>query len=181
MTVYYSLGTPFLKSATLSRLPMTCTSIARFQVSALASVTSQLNFPLDLSSAIVMGEIDREALCGVALTLNRFWNSALIGPVAEPSFPMLTIPIVLNFMTKPRPKPTDTLKFQFSATEDPSLTSTMAGGNSSAVSDVVLTGEGSNHVTLPPSEGEYFRSQLNYNNLCFRFYKNKNSFPLILN
>ena len=32
-------------------------------------------------------------------------------------------------------------------------------------------GVGSYHVTLPPSEGEYFRSQLNYNHSCLRFIK----------
>ena len=111
--LYYS------HAATLSSLPMTCTWITRFQVSALASFNSQLNSPLDLSSAIVMGKIDREVLCEVALTLNRFWNSALIGP-DEPSALMMTIPILLNFMTKPRPRPTDRLKFQFSVAEDPS-------------------------------------------------------------
>ena len=36
----------------------------------------------------------------------------------------------------------------------------MPGGSTSAVFDVALTGEGSYHVTLPPSEGEYFGSQL---------------------
>ena len=120
ITVYYSWGTPFLKSATLSSLLMTCTWFSRFQESALASFNSQLNSPLDVSSAIVTEEIDRGALCGVVLALNRFWNSALIGPAAEPSLPMLTIPTVLNFMLKPRPRPTDRLKFQFSVAEDPS-------------------------------------------------------------
>ena len=88
-------------------IPTTCTWIARFQVSALVSINSKLNSPLALSSATVTGEIDREALPGVELKLNRSWNLARAGP-AEPSAWKLTIPSPLNLMT-PKAKPKDRL------------------------------------------------------------------------
>ena len=53
-------------------------------------------------------------------------------------------------------------------------------GSTSFGSEVVLTGVGSNHVTLPPSEAEYFRTQLHYINLDFRFHQNDKSYPPIL-
>ena len=36
-------------------------------------------------------------------------------------------------------------------------------------------------MTLPPSEAEYFRTQLHYISSCFRFHQNGKRFPSILN
>ena len=53
-------------------------------------------------------------------------------------------------------------------------------GSTSFGSEVVLTGVGSDHVTLPPSEAEYFRTQLHYIKPCFRFHQYNKRFPSIL-
>ena len=159
---------------------MTCTWIARFQVSELESINSQLNSPLVLSSSTVTGEIDREALPKVELKLNRFWNLGLTGP-AEPSALMVNTIPSLNFMKPPRPKPGVRLYLQFSVTGDVSFTGSMPGDSFSSGFDDVLIGVGSNHVTIPLSEGEYFRSKLYYNNSCFPFHPTRKSFPKILN
>ena len=63
-----------IRSATHLNSPITSTWIARTQTSELEAINSQVNVPLALSSAAVTGEINREALCGVKLALNRSWN-----------------------------------------------------------------------------------------------------------
>ena len=80
--IYYWIGNIIsIRSATHLNSPITCTSIARTQTSELEAINSQVNIPLALSSAVVTGEINREALCGVKLPLNRSLNWSLTSPV----------------------------------------------------------------------------------------------------
>ena len=72
---------------------------------------------MDLSSAVVTLEINRETLCGVVLTLNRCRKLALTEP-ACPFDEMTTIPALLNRnLTETNVE--DRLYFQFNVAEDP--------------------------------------------------------------